>query len=504
MTQDAPTCEGPGSPDTHETLLVPGRTCWRTARANRVALIVDAADYFRTLKAAMLKARHSVLLIGWDFDTRIELEPRSKQDGIPDTLGSFISWLAEEKPDLRIAILKWDLGIVKTLGRGTTMLRLARWAWHERIQFKLDGAHPAGAAHHHKIVVIDDALAFCGGIDMTADRWDTRDHLDDNPYRRRPFTGRHYGPWHDATTAVDGEAARALGEHARLRWKLASGEELPAPPEGSDPWPEELRAAFTDVDVGIARTAPAYDGRGEIREIEALYLEAIRSARRSVYLESQYFASRVIAEAIAVRLREPDGPEFVLVNPETADGWLEEAAMGSARARLLDAVARADRHGRFAIYTPVTESGQPIYVHAKIAIVDDRFLRVGSSNLNNRSMGYDNECDLAIESKPGEVDVTQTIAAFRTELMAEHLGVDTSAVVDIYARTGSLIATVNALRGEGRSLRPFTPPDFGDLETALADNELLDPERAKSGWPARTGRKLIRRSGPLRGAARRA
>ena len=128
--------------------------------------------------------------------------------------------------------------MVKSLWRGTTLFRVAQWAMHERITFKLDGAHPPGAAHHHKIVVIDDAVAFCGGIDMTGDRWDTSEHRDDDPRRRRPFTRRAYGPWHDATTAVSGAAAKALGDHARERWKQASGEVLAPPPAGSDPWPD--------------------------------------------------------------------------------------------------------------------------------------------------------------------------------------------------------------------------------------------------------------------------
>ncbi len=92
---------------------------------------------------------------------------------------------------------------------------------------------------------------------------------------------------------------------------------------------------------------------------------------------------------MAARLREPDGPEIVVVNPETADGWLEEKAMGSARARLLRLVRAADRFGRFRLYTPVAAGGTPIYVHAKVLVMDDRLLRIGSSNLNNRSLGYD-------------------------------------------------------------------------------------------------------------------
>ena len=137
-----------------------------------------------------------------------------------------------------------------------------------------------------------------------------------------------------------------------------------------------------------------------MHEVELLWLATIAAARRSVYVESQYFASRRIAEAIADRLREPDGPDVVVVNPWTADGWLSEKAMGTARARVLEMIREADVD-RFRLYTPVTEQRAHI-VHAKVAVIDDRLLRLGSSNVNNRSMGLDTECDLAIEAVEGD------------------------------------------------------------------------------------------------------
>jgi len=471
-------------------VLRPGQTCWRIEQAERVSLIVDAADYFRAAQAAMLKAQHSILMIGWDFDTRIELDPTDGTDAYPGQLGAFLTWLAGSKPRLHINILKWDLGMVKALWRGTTIFRVAQWALHERITFKLDGAHPPGAAQHHKIVVIDDAVAFCGGIDMTGDRWDTSEHRDDDPRRRRPFTRRAYGPWHDATTAVSGPVAKALGDHARERWRRASGEILAPPPAGSDPWPDHLHVDLADVAVAIARTLPAYETQKEVREVEALYVAAIAAARRSVYLESQYFASRTIAEAIARRLGEPDGPEFVIVNPESAEGWLEEELMGSARARLLAMLGRSDSFGRLRVYTPVTEGEQPIYVHAKIMIVDDRLLRVGSSNLNNRSMGYDTECDLALEADDDDTHLSRTIQNFRARLLAEHLGTSPEHVLAIVSERRSLIAASEPVSRPGRSLRPFVPPKINDAEKALADHEFLNPEHPSSLWHALTRRQL--------------
>ena len=457
----------------------PGLNCWRLERAGRASLIVDAANYFRLARKAMLRAEKQILLIGWDFDTRICLD-YDADDGAPVELGSLLSWLPKNRPGLQIHILKWDLGAIKLLGRGTTALRLARWAASSQIHFKLDGAHATGASHHHKIAVIDDRLAFCGGIDMTADRWDTRAHRDGDEHRKRPTTRRRYGPWHDATMAVDGAVAAALGEHARERWKAAGGEPIGPPSAASHPWPEELDPHFRDVEVAIARTRGEYEGEECVREIEALYVDMIRSARRFFYAENQYFASRIVAKTIAERLQEPDPPEFVIVNPHSADGWLEDKVMSTARTELMEAVRKCDRHGRFRIYHPVTEQRENIYVHSKITVVDDRLLRVGSANFNNRSMGLDSECDLLIDAAlPGNAGAEETIAMLRADLMAEHLGCSVDTIDAKFAETGSLIRTIESFSSsKGRGLVVFVPDKPDALGKTLAENEALDPESA--------------------------
>lgn len=466
-----------------QALVRPGHNCWRVARADRFSLIVDAADYFRAVKAAILRARHSVMLIGWDFDTRIPLEPGGATIEGPNRLGRFLNWAVERRPDLRIHVLKWDLGLIHGLGRGATPVFVLNWMTDARVRFRLDHAHPPGAAHHQKIVVIDDTLAFCGGIDMTYDRWDTREHLDGDP-RRRTVRGAPGGPWHDMTTAIDGEAARALGELARQRWFRATGEELEAPHGDTDPWPDFLPTTLRDIDVAIARTLPQMAGQQEVREIEALYLSAIRSARRTLYLESQYFAARRLAEAMVARLQEPDGPEIVLVLPDSAAGWLEEKTMDSARTRLLHLVYGQDRHDRFRAYYPVTAGGRAIYVHAKIMVMDDTLLRVGSSNLNNRSTGFDTECDLAIEAAPAagghdrDAALRATIRRLRDDLLAEHLGTSAEDVARAAAH-GSLIRAIDALRGAGRSLRPLPAGSNDAIDRALAETDLFDPERTE-------------------------
>jgi phospholipase D1/2 len=450
-----------------------------------VAVIIDAAAYFFHLKAAILRARHSILLVGWDFDARIQLDRSGRAPAsVPNQIGQLLDYAVRRNPDLRVYVLRWDLAFLKMPFRGTTPFFLLEWLGGHRLHFHLDRHHPPGGCHHQKIAVIDDAVAFCGGIDVTGGRWDTPAHRDDDPARLWP-NGTPHGPWHDVTTAVDGEAARALGDLARDRWLAASGWRPDPPQPDRDCWPEGLEAAFRNVDVAIARTQPAYDGLPEVREIEALYLAAIASARRSIYLESQYFSAHRISEALAQRLAEPDGPEVVVVNPDRAKGWLEEEVMGAGRALLLGRLREADLYGRLRFCTPVTASGAPIYVHAKVLVVDDTLLRIGSSNINNRSMGVDTECDLALEVRPEDArapDVSAAILRVRDSLLAEHLGIGCDEFqAALQAASGSLVRVLDRLaRPSGPTLVPFDPPDLSEADRELAETHALDPHRPEA------------------------
>ena len=193
--------------------------------------------------------------------------------------------------------------------------------------------------------------------------------------------------------------------------------------------------------------------------MEALNLAAIAAARHVIYLENQYLASRDLADAIAERLREPDGPEIVIVMPRSSESRLEQQAMDSARYRLLEILWAADDHERLGVYWPVTDGGTPIYVHSKVLVVDDRLVRVGSSNLNNRSMGFDSECDLAVEADPTAPEhdaVRATITSVRHRLIAEHLDVSIGEFERVMDERGSFLRAVESLRGEGRTLQGFT------------------------------------------------
>lgn len=457
-------------------IVAQGRNCWRIARATHASVIVDAADYYRIIGAAMEAAQKRIFIVGWDFDTRIALLP--DEHGKGETLGRFFLRLAKARPDRQIDILKWNFGALKQFLRPAAVVWLARWWRTEAIDFRFDSSHPPGCSHHQKIVVIDESLAACGGIDISTARWDTPAHLDDDPHRIGP-NGKPYRPWHDATMLLRGDVAGVLGDLGRERWKIATRAVLEPIEPCEDDWPADLDPMFRDVDVAIARTRAAYDTLPEVREIEALYLDMIAAASRFIYFENQYFTSGKIAAAIATRMAEEDPPEIVMVMPRTADGWLEQQAMDAARLRLIESIGKADRLKRFRVYVPVTTRGDDIYVHAKVSILDDRLLRVGSSNLNNRSQGLDSECDVIVDAAlAANAGCGPAMTALRYRLLAEHLDCTPDEVAAQEREKGSMIDAIEALRGPGKTLDLLEMEELNEVKVALAENETLDPENA--------------------------
>lgn len=460
-----------------ELILRETRNCWKIAGASRAKFFVDGAAYFSALADALERAEESVLILGWDFDSRIRLKFAGERlDEFP-ALGDYLNSLAARRRRLHIHILVWDFAMIFALDRETMPFFGQDWRRHPRVHFRMDGSHPVGASHHSKIVVIDDNVAFTGGLDLAKGRWDTPEHRAEDP-RRTDFNGAFLPPHHDAQVAVQGEAAAALGEIVRKRWWNATGQQLRPPARAAEPWPEDLTADLTDVKVAIARSEPAYSGMKEVREIERLFQDSIAAARRWIYIENQYLSSVAIGEALESRLREPDGPEIVIVISQASAGWLEGATMDVLRRRLLKRLIAADRHQRLRVFCPVLGQQSPscMSMHSKLMVIDDRLVRVGSANLSNRSMGFDTECDLAIESAD-RPEVETAIARFRNDLIAEHLGSSAEKVAAALHRTNSLIAAIRALRGNPQrslALVDSTVPDW--LDQMIPAHAVIDPE----------------------------
>jgi phospholipase D1/2 len=351
------------------------------------------------------------------------------------------------------------------------------WKTHRRLKFCLDDQHPVGASQHQKVVVIDDGIAFAGGLDITRGRWDTSEHRPDDP-RRRDDDKTTPRPYHDVQMAVAGNTAAALGDLARQRWLRATGKRIMPPTIADNPWPTALNADVTDVNVAIMRTEPRFKDHEEIREVEAFYLDAINAARHLIYIENQYFTAGRICTALRQRLQEEDGPEIILLLPLKTDGWLAQNTMDVMREQLIKDLKINDRYNRFQVYYPhiPNQGDQVINLHAKVLIIDDELLRIGSSNLNNRSMGLDSECDLAIEAC-GDPRIQGAVANLRNRLLSEHLNIASQEVARKIRADGSAIAGVEALCSTGRSLRRLPLSNTPEPDVLVSTEEMIDPER---------------------------
>ena len=185
-------------------ILAPNRNIWRLEGSRRAAVLIDGANYFGALREALLQARSTVFIIGWDLDSRTRLvgESGRANDGYPEGFVDLLAALVNERPQLTVHLLVWDHSVLYALERELFPIVALGWLTPRRIRFCLDEDLPAGASHHQKIVVVDDAVAFCGGLDVTIRRWDTTKHRLDDARRVDP-AGVPYRPFHDVQAVVE-------------------------------------------------------------------------------------------------------------------------------------------------------------------------------------------------------------------------------------------------------------------------------------------------------------
>ena len=467
-------------------LFQPGLTVWKVERARRAAVLIDGAAFFAAVREAFLQARRTIFIVGWDIDSRTDLVgEQSPADGFPTNLAAFLTELCKRRPELQIHLLLWDYSLVYAHEREPLPRLSLNWQMPPQVTFCLDSTVPFGSSQHQKLVVVDDALAFSGGLDLTIRRWDTSRHDPRDPRRVDP-AGEPYRPFHDVQMMVDGEAARALAMLARARWCHANGGEPEVRPEGA-PWPESVEPDFTDVEVAVARTQPRYHREEEVREVEALFVDSIARAERTIYLENQFMTSGAVAAALARRLRERPELEVLMVAPRSHDSFVERRTMRNGRIRFWRTVKAAGADRVRLVYPSIEQRGEKhgrstyTMIHSKITVVDDGFLRVGSANLNNRSMGADTECDLAIEASTDRERAA--ITRLRDRLLGEHCGVSAEEVAAALAREGSLVRVADRLCGNGHCLAPIDDGQPDRTILARLAERVADPVR-----PLRLGR----------------
>jgi phospholipase D1/2 len=484
MSAPAQTAPRATSP-TAAPIVQPGKNCWRVDRAHHFFCIQDAADYFRLVRQALLSARETVFILGWDIFAGVDLLPTPAgpegpaRHEEPTRLDELLSFIARRRPQLRCYILIWDYAALYTLERDPWSRWKLGWRVHRHVRFGFDDRHPVGGSHHQKVVVVDDQLAFSGGIDLTSHRWDTSAHRVDEP-ARVSFGGKPYGPYHEVQTMVAGPVAASLGILARDRWRALGEERLPpVRPSTEDLWPADVTPDLTDVDVAIARTVPGSDTQPPARECETLFLDSIAAAQRAIYVESQYFTNEALAAALGARLREPNGPEVVIVSPAECHGWLEQTTMGAFRYSVFRQLIEADTHKRLRLVYPAASRTKHVltFIHSKVMIVDDTLVRIGSANFSRRSMAVDTECDVAVDAT-AQTDARAGIRRIRDRLLAEHLDLTPEAVAEGIERAGSLRTFIDSRQLAEHTLARIEIPPEEEAAPSEAARALADPAEA--------------------------
>jgi len=420
-------------------------------------VLIDGANAFAAIAHAMVRARRFVHVTGWHLAPGFELER-----GDPYTsIGVLLAELAQ-RVDVRVLV--WSGSPLPAFHptRAEVTAGLQNLTRDTRIRALPDPREHPLHCHHEKTIVIDDEVAFVGGIDLTnaaGDRYDSQDH----PARRRLG-------WHDVATRLTGPVVADVAAHFRLRWRELTGERLP---EGEVPPPAPAGRSRVQVVRTVAEQMYEALPRGDFRVFES-YARVLRSARELIYIENQFLWAPELASIIAQKLRDPPTPEFrvVVLLPAKPNNGGDDTkgqlgilidADGSGGNGGRNGRAGRDRpERRFLAATirsmsPSGERADPLYVHAKVAIVDDRWLIVGSANLNAHSLFNDTEMCVI-------TDDAELARDTRVRLWAEHLELD-SAAVAAESATELVDEHWRPIAGEQlRRLRAQAPPTHRLLE----------------------------------------
>ncbi|MEO8698448.1 MAG: phospholipase D-like domain-containing protein [Kofleriaceae bacterium] len=428
-------------------ILESGVSCAQLVPAARSGVLVDGRDFYRAVYAACSRAERSIVMLGWQFESKVALLRGHDADGCehPCELVGFLRDLCEARPELEVHILAWDASAVFTFEREPLQRLMFRALGHRRIHYKMDNAHPVGASHHQKLVAIDRSIAFVGGLDVCNSRWDDRRHAAVNADRcshKEP-----YGPFHDVQAYVTGDAVDTLRGWFEDRWHAATGDGFPARDLPRRELPIEATLEVTAPTVGLARTVPARGDTPAIKELYQAHLRAIAAAERVIYIENQYVSSDELGSALEDRMRSARSPlEIIFVLPEKSSGPKERISIGIYQQRIferLTATAAATGHhlGVYSCASPGPDGDVPIFIHAKVLAVDDRFLLVSSANLTNRSMGFDTELGLAWETAAPE----PSLRAARIDLLGEHCGLAGAEAEALLGSPEGLVARLDDL-----------------------------------------------------------
>jgi phosphatidylserine/phosphatidylglycerophosphate/cardiolipin synthase-like enzyme len=426
---------------------------------NSVRVLIDGGEAFPAMQRAMMEARSHIYVANWFLSPDFRLV-RDDSGGVSEDGPTIRELLAELAARVDVRVLLWSGPPVPWSAVGRLEIKRTRDELMRgtRVRCLLDHHQRPLHAHHEKILVIDDQVAYVGGLDHTdlkGDRFDSSRH------ELRDGVG-----WHDMAAELRGPAAADVAAHFRLRWEGVSGERLPPVQPGETAGSHDVQVIAT-IPEGLYRSVP----RGVFRILEA-YRQALSSAKHLIYIENQFLWSPEIVEVLRQKLLAPPGDDFRLLMLLPA-----KAATGTDDTRgQLGSLIEADHYKRLfasTVYSHTGSQSRPVYVHAKLAIIDDRWLTVGSANLNDHSLFNDTEVNLAVY----DPEIARTT---RERLWAEHLELP---LADVSGDPTALI-------------EDLWKPRADEQQRRLAAGEPMTQRLAKLPHVSRRSERLL---GPLQG-----
>ncbi len=421
-------------------------------------VLVDGAEALPRIVEELRQARSHVHLAGWHLAPEFALV-RGDEPAIVRSL------LGELSSRIDVRVLTWGGAPLPLFRPSRRAVRRARerCCARSRVDWALDSRERPLHCHHEKTIVIDDRLAFVGGIDLTAesgDRFDSVAHV-----------ARGQLGWHDVATCVRGPAVADVAEHFRMRWREVTGETLP---------PAGAVEDTGDVELQIVRTVPEdiYSAvpRGDFGILES-YVRALRNARRLVYLENQFLWSPEVTAIVADKLRHPPDDRFrvLIVLPGKPNTGADDTR--GSLGELIEADNGAGRLLACTIYAHEGAFSDPIYVHAKVGIVDDRWLTIGSANLNDHSLFNDTEMNVVVHDPALATNTRLRLWAEHLELPVSAVDGEPASVVDTLWKPISKLQLEQLSAGRPLTRRPVRLPNvsrsserlLGPLQGLLVD-----------------------------------
>lgn len=467
-------------------MFKPGRNCWRSNTAEYATPLVDGENFYLAVHQAISKAKHSIFIIGWDIDSRIPLlqGEEERKSPWPSVISELLASKARDNPRLNVYLLRWDSSLAFFSKRELLLKQVWDQKTPSNVHTWLDSSIRMGGCQHQKVILVDDEIAFSGGMDIAVQRWDTREHpvVD---VTREDDSGL-YGPIHDVQALVAGPVVADFAELVRWRWNRVADVEavatrtlergqLNSPPAV---WPESFPSVFRKIPCAIARTIPFMDDVSPVQEVRQMFLDLISRATDIIYLENQFASRQEIAEALNRRLKECRQLRVLIISTYRPKSTVECEAYWASRIDFKSILEEGvDKSRVQMLYSSAhDEEGNFEYkrIHSKVTVVDDKYLGIGSANLSNRSMALDTECDLVFAAD-NEVQRRQ-VMALRNDLIGEHCGRTADQVKRILAGKRGLEKLLKPVGKYTYRLKEVEDELFTDKSLQLVLQPFSDPE----------------------------